>query len=394
MDFAGSLNRPTFMQRAHSQKARRDTRVSWWAFLLAALFVMLFSGVAGSSAPQLSEGERIYTSACVACHGADGKGASQAIAGFTKPDSFPDFTRCDQTTSELNSAYAAVITYGGPYRGFSQIMPSFSKALTPKQIDEVVHYLRGFCTNEHWPRGELNVPRAVVTEKAYPEDEEVVTSELNANGQPGLTSHIIHEQRFGMKNQLEVDVPILYKNEDHVGYAGFGDVTLGWKRVLYSSLSKGSIFSLQGEITAPTGNHAQDLGAGTTSFGTFAMYDQIFPSNTFLQFQGGATLPVNPGIEPQNVYGYATIGQSFAGDRGFGRLWSPMVEFIANRELEGNARTDWDLLPQMQVTLSKRQHIRADLGLRIPVTDTHARPIQVEFYLLWDWADGKLLGGW
>lgn len=349
---------------------------------------------ASGSAPQLSEGERIYTSACAACHGADGKGTSQAIAGFDRPNTFPDFARCDQTTSELNSAYAAIVTYGGPYRGFSQIMPSFSKALTPKQIEEVVHYVRSFCTNAHWPRGELNVPRAIVTEKAYPEDEAVVTAELNSTGAPGLTTHIIHEQRFGMKNQLEVDVPIAFTNQDHAGYAGFGDITLGWKRVLYSSLPKGSIFSVQGEISAPSGNHEHDLGAGTTTFGTFLMYDQIFPTNTFLQFQGGASLPVNTSIAPQSVYGYATLGQSFAKDGGFGRLWSPMVEFIANRDLVNAAKVDWDLLPQMQVTLSKRQHVRADLGLRIPVTDTHVRPIQVEFYLLWDWADGKLTGGW
>ncbi len=359
-----------------------------------ALLLLIFSGMAGSTSPQLSEGARIYTSACVACHGPDGKGASQSIAGFTKPDSFPDFSRCDQTTSELNSAYAAVITYGGPYRGFSQIMPSFAEALTPKQIDEVVHYLRGFCNSAHWPRGELNVPRAIVTEKAYPEDEEVVTSEINANGSPGVTGHIIHEQRFGMKNQLEVDLPIEYKNQDHAGYAGIGDVTIGLKHVLYSSLQKGSIFSVQGEVAVPSGNNEHDLGAGTTTFGTFLMYDQIFRSNTFLQFQGGANLPVNPGIEAQNVYGYATVGQSFARDHGFGRLWSPMIEFIASHEMESNARTDWDLLPQMQVTLSRRQHIRADLGLRIPVTDTHDRPIQAEFYILWDWADGKLTGGW
>jgi mono/diheme cytochrome c family protein len=364
------------------------------AFFVCAALIVLLSDHAGSTVPQLTEGARIYTSACAACHGPDGKGTSQAIAGFERPDSFPDFSRCDQTTSELNSAYAAVITYGGPYRGFSQIMPSFSKALTPQQIDTVVHYLRSLCQSAHWPRGELNLPRAVVTEKAYPEDEEVVTAEVNARGAPGVTNHIIHEQRFGMKNQLEVDVPLTFKHEDLNWYGGVGDVTIGWKRVIYSSLQKGSIFSLQGEVSAPTGNHARDLGSGTTAFGTFAMYDQMLPANTFLQFQGGANLPVNPGIEPQNVYGYATVGHSFAGDHGFGRLWSPMVEFLANRELEGNSKTDWDVLPQMQVTLSRRQHIRGNLGLRIPVTDTHDRPIQVEFYVLWDWADGKLTEGW
>ena len=58
------------------------------------------------------------------------------------------------------------------------------------------------------------------------------------------------------------------------------------------------------------------------------------------------------------------------------------------------AKTDWDVLPQMQVTLSPRQHVRADLGVRIPVNNTADRPIQLVFYVLWDWADGKITEGW
>ena len=64
------------------------------------------------------------------------------------------------------------------------------------------------------------------------------------------------------------------------------------------------------------------------------------------------------------------MGQSFAKDHHLGRLWSPMMEFLAARDLKDGAKTDWDVLPQMQVTLSRRQHVRADVGLRIPVNDT------------------------
>src|SRR5215471_19280333 len=81
------------------------------------------------TALDLSNGRQIYRSACVACHGSDGKGVPQTVRGFKQPSTFPDFTRCDQTTSELNNDYRAVITNGGPYRGFSQIMPSFKEAL-------------------------------------------------------------------------------------------------------------------------------------------------------------------------------------------------------------------------------------------------------------------------
>jgi hypothetical protein len=51
-------------------------------------------------------------------------------------------------------------------------------------------------------------------------------------------------------------------------------------------------------------------------------------------------------------------------------------------------------MPEMQVTLSKRQHVRFNAGLRIPATNTAGRDMQVMFYVLWDWQDGKLLEGW
>jgi len=34
----------------------------------------------------------------------------------------------------------------------------------------------------------------------------------------------------------------------------------------------------------------------------------------------------------------------------------------------------------MQVTISKRQHIRFDFGIRIPVNNTSGRPVQTTFY--------------
>ena len=339
-------------------------------------------------------GRKTYTSACAACHGNDGRGTPHSIAGFQQPRTFPDFTRCDQTTAELDTAYKAVIVHGGPYRGFSQIMPSFSAALNSQQVDDVVAYLRTFCRNPHWPRGELNLPRAIVTEKAYPEDEEVISTAVNIQGAPGVENHVIHEQRFGMKNQIEVDVPINFVHPEQTWYGGIGDIALGVKRVMFSSLHPGSILSLQGEFVAPTGNQSRGLGTGTTTFGTFAMFDQLFPTNTFIQFQGGANLPFDTKKAPQDVFWNTAIGQSFAADRGLGRLWSPMVEFLADRELTTGAKTNWNVLPEMQVTISRRQHIRGNIGVSFPVNNTTGRQRQVLFYLLWDWADGRLNEGW
>jgi mono/diheme cytochrome c family protein len=354
----------------------------------------LIGQVGARSTLQLDSGEHIYKSACIACHGPDGTGTPQSIAGFERPRTFPDFTQCDQTTPEDNTAWKAVITNGGGYRGFSHIMPSFKEALSAKQIDQVIHYLRSLCRQPGWPRGELNLPRALVTEKAYPEDEVVISSTFNTQGAPSIVSHIIHEQRFGKKNQIEVDVPFNFQDQNHTWYGGVGDATLGVKRVMFSNLQSGSILSLFGGVIVPTGRRQRGFGSGTTTFETFASFDQLFPTNTFVQTQLGADLPRHTDIAPQSIFFNTAIGQILPQDHGLGRLLTPMMEFLAARDLTDRAKTNWDVVPQMQVTISKRQHVRADLGLRIPVTNTAGRPKQIVFYLLWDWFDGRLNEGW
>jgi cytochrome c553 len=371
-------------------KSTRLVPASLVALIVSVTAGVLFGEVGGL---RLDSGEHIYKTACVACHGSDGKGTPKSIAGFEPPDSFPDFTRCDQTTAELDNDYRAVIVHGGRYRGFSQIMPSFKQALTPAQINKVIGYLRHFCREQGWPRGELNLPRAMVTEKAYPEDEEVVSTAVNARGAPGVEAHIIHEQRFGKKNQIEVDAPINFQDENHTWYGGVGDTTFGVKRVLFSNLSRGSIMALQGSVVMPSGNRARGFGSGTTTFETFAAYDQLF-HNTSIQTQFGADLPRHTEIAPQSIFFNTAIGQTIMADHGLGRAWTPMFEFLAQRDLIDGSKTDWDVLPQMQVTISHRQHIRGDLGVRVPVSNTTGRAVQLQLYLLWDWQDGKINEGW
>ena len=80
----------------------------------------------------------------------------------------------------------AVAHEGGPVRGFSEMMPAFRGALTEAQLGRVMAYIRTLCTDASWPRGELNLPRALVTEKAFPEDEVVYTLGINTSGAGGV----------------------------------------------------------------------------------------------------------------------------------------------------------------------------------------------------------------
>jgi hypothetical protein len=67
---------------------------------------------------------------------------------------------------------------------------------------------------------------------------------------------------------------------------------------------------------------------------------------------------------------------------------------VGSRDFTSGAKSDWDIVPQMQVTISRRQHLRGNLGFRVPGNNTADRPMQLMFYLLWDWGDGRLSEGW
>ena len=349
-----------------------------------------------AKAPNTKNGEAIYKAGCISCHGEAGKGASPRSTVFERPDTFPDFTDCAGTTPEPNGNWKAVIVHGGPSRGLSQIMPAFADLLSDQQIDDVIAYLRGFCRNVHHdPLGELNLPRALVTEKAFPENEIVVSTAASASGAPSWTTDVIDERTiFNARIQLETDIPVNYADQNHNWTSGLGDITVGLKREMFSSLRTGSILSLQGGFLLPTGDSKRGFGAGTTQFEPFAAFDQLFKENTFLQFQLGADLPFDTGVASRNMFWRATAGQAIAQDHMLGRLYSPMVEFLASRDFKTGGSTDWDVLPEVQITISRRQHARAGLGVREPFTNTRGRTPQVLFYLLWDRADGKLWEGW
>jgi hypothetical protein len=151
---------------------------------------------------------------------------------------------------------------------------------------------------------------------------------------------------------------------------------------------------VQGGFLLPTGDSKRGFGAGTTQFEPFAAFDQLFRENTFVQTELGADLPFDTSVAPRSMFWRATVGQAIGQDHMLGRLWSPMVEFLASRNFAPGAKTDWDVLPEMQVTVSRRQHVRVGFGVREPFTDTSGRTPQVLFYLLWDRADGKLWNGW
>jgi mono/diheme cytochrome c family protein len=334
----------------------------------------------------------LYTTACAACHGANGRGAPASLVGFDTP--IPDFTDCSFVTVEPDADWMAVSHDGGPARAFDRRMPAFGEAMSTAELQQTLDYIRAFCTNPAWPRGELNVPRALVTEKAFPENEAVLTTTAGASGSGFVGNEFLYEQRMGARSQFEILVPVLLQ-EDAGGtwQRGLGDVAVAIKHALLHSLERGNIFSVAAEVVLPTGKESAGLGSGVTVFEPFVAFAQLLPAEGFFQLQAGLELPTDTERAGKEGFWRAALGKSFTEGR-FGRSWSPMVEILAARDLERGATTHWDLVPQMQVTLNRRQHIMINAGVRFPINDRVDRRTQVITYFLWDWFDGGLLDGW
>jgi mono/diheme cytochrome c family protein len=339
-----------------------------------------------------SAGRALYESACAACHGTDGRGAAQSVVGFDLP--IPDFTDCSFVTVEPDADWMAVAHDGGPVRAFDRRMPAFGEAMTDAEIQQTLDYIRGFCTNPAWPRGDLNLPRALVTEKAFPENEAVLTTTIATSGTGHIGNELLYEQRLGARSQFEIVVPLLVQEDAADEWQrGLGDIAVAVKHALYHSLDRGHIFSVAAEVVLPTGKESHGLGNGVTVFEPFVAFGQILPADGFLQFQAGLELPTDTDRAGNEAFWRTALGKTFTEGR-FGRAWSPIVELLGARELESGATTHWDLVPQMQITLNRRQHIMINAGIRFPLNDRSGRSTEVITYFLWDWFDGGLLDGW
>lgn len=341
-------------------------------------------------------GEQIFAAACATCHAADGTGSPRSVVGFTIANghTLPDFTDCATNTVEPLADWVAVAHEGGPVRGLDRHMPAFGQALTIEQIERTIKYLWSFCQDRSWPRGDLNFPRAFFTEKAFPENESVITTGVTTSGRKRVTNQIVYEHRIGSSSQYEIAVPIDMQQAEGGGSwsRGLGDIEFAIRRTFFHSVDTGSIFAAGAAVVLPTGKEELGLGNGYSIVEPFAMFGQMLGTSGFLQVHTGIEIPTDHSRGVNEGFVRTAVGYSFAEDRGFGRAWSPMMEVLVGKPGDGSA--EWDVVPQVQVSLSKLQHVLISVGARIPLNEREERKPQFLTYFLWDWFDGGLFQFW
>ncbi|WP_419163079.1 c-type cytochrome [Candidatus Palauibacter sp.] len=381
------------MPAADAEPTRRPAAL---LFIVSAMLPVPQSLEAAQAPQAVPDGMALYEAGCASCHGSDGRGAASDRIAFDDP--LPDLTDCSFASREPDADWIIVSKAGGPIRGFSDVMPAFGEAFDDDQLQAVMDHIRTFCTDRAWPRGELNLPRPLFTEKAYPEDEWVWTAGVNAEGPGAVINELLYEKRFGSRNQIEIALPFGFAESaaapagrDAVPASdwgiGLGDIEVGYKRALAHSLQ--TIFSFGTELKLPTGDEARGIGEGELRLEPFLALGQILPGDGFFHLQAGAEFLG----ETTEGFWRAVLGRTFTSGE-FGRSWSPMVEVLGSADLAEGSRSQWDLVPQMQVTLNTRQHVMLNVGVRLPLTDSDARGTQFLVYLLWDWFDGGLFDGW
>ena len=130
--------------------------------------------------PADATGEQIFAAACATCHAADGTGSPQQRrrlrAAAAQRPRLPRLHRLRHQHCGAAGRLGGGRPRGGPVRGLDRHMPAFGDALSAEQIERVGQYLWTFCSDASWPRGDLNLPRAFFTEKAFPENETVWTT--------------------------------------------------------------------------------------------------------------------------------------------------------------------------------------------------------------------------
>lgn len=347
-----------------------------------------------------NNGRTLFEANCASCHGQDGRGKTAEETGLDIP--IRDFTECAFSTRETVRDWVGVAHNGGPVRAFDERMPAFGERLTETELETLIRYVKAFCTNDAWPPGELNFARGILTEKAYVENEVLLTSTVDLEGSLAIAGKLIYEQRLGPRSQIELIAPYgLFRRSDTERRGtklgrwgkGLGDLAFGFKHIVFHEVDTGTILSFAAELALPTGNAADGIGNGTGIFEPFVAAGQQFSTLGFVQLQAGIGFPFDESKASREAYGRFLLGRSFIqGD--YGRMWTPMFEFQAVRETGSDAKTVYAYVPEMQVSISKRRHVRVNLGVIIPMNEVDTRPLQATGYLMWDWFDGGLNEGW
>jgi hypothetical protein len=310
---------------------------------------------------------------CARCHAPDGSGKVNEPTVNVEP---MDFTDCKVASPEPDADWTLAIAEGGPAVGLSSEMPAFGDTLTREQIHGFVEHIRTFCKEPGWPHGNMNFPRPIFTEKAFPENELIVLPMISHGDHTDTDVRVVYERRFGRRGMWEVAAPFAQRGTEHASRRGIGDIELAVKYVLGADAARTRIVSAGFEVALPTGSHIRGLGRGTVMFEPYLAAGTIWHA-VYLQAQTKLELPGEAAnAERAFVYNlYTGRDTSMSPD-----TWTIGVELNGKNEALA-------LTPQVRKGLTKTGALGAAVGVRVPLNARRDHGTRVVGYLLWEYLD-------
>jgi mono/diheme cytochrome c family protein len=329
---------------------------------------------AGQAAQIPATSSELYGAWCAKCHAENGSGRVAVQTVKVPPR---DFTDCRLATPEPDADWELVTAQGGPPAGMSSEMPAYGQLLDTDRIRGLVAHLRTFCTESGWPSGNLNFPRAIFTEKAFPENEVVILPAVShKDGEPtGFTLKSVYERRFGRRAHGEIGVPIESVAADRRD-TGLGDISVAGKYVLHTNRATTSIVTAGLEVVLPTGTAGRSFGSGTTVFEPYLASGMAL-GRTVVQGQLKYEFPASDfWAEREAVYNLY-VGHTLD-DRP--SAWTFGIEL-------NGIETDVAMTPQARKALTRTGALAAAGGVRIPLNNRSNQPVRYVGYMLWEYLD-------
>ncbi len=316
----------------------------------------------------------MYDAWCARCHAADGSGLVEDPTVKTRPMGLTD---CRVASAEPDSDWALVIADGAQAAGLSPEMPGFGDVLSDAQVADLVTHLRGFCGEDGWPHGNLNFPRPIFTEKAYPENELVVLPSVShSDPGPGVRFRTVYETRLGKRGHGEISLPFASLEPAGTRETGLGDVALAGKYVLLADKERTLILTTGLELKLPTGSERRGLGGGDVVFEPWIGAGTVV-RDTYVQTQLKLEMPA----------GELWDHREFLYNLYLGRDVSHVLDtWTYGVELNGVDRRV-ALTPQLRKGLTRTGALAVAGGLRVPIVNRGEQDIAWVGYLLWEYLE-------
>jgi hypothetical protein len=314
--------------------------------------------VLSSAQPLPTTIPEMWTEWCARCHAADGSGKVSEPTITVAP---MDFSDCKVASPEPDADWEVAIAQGGPAVGLSSEMPAFGDSVSPAQLRGFVDHIRTFCKEHGWPHGNMNFPRPIFTEKAFPENEFIVLPAISHRTDVDVLA--IYERRFGRRGMWEVALPL--SNHDPRGTVSRAEFAV--KYVLLADAARTRIASAGMEVA---------VGRGTPVFEPYLAAGTMW-RDVYLQAQAKIELPVdNTRADRAFVYNlYAGRDTAVTPN-----TWTLGIELNGEND-------ELALTPQLRKGLTKTGALAAAVGLRVPLTERREQGTRLVAYLLWEYLD-------